>query len=276
MALAAALKCRAKVGIAPWQPICPIELALGEGLDVRFVDIPSLEGMYWKRSDPIILLGAERPRGRQLFTCAHELGHHYFGHGTRIHEVLDDRALDQYEDENEYMANVFGAFLLMPKSAVERAFAVREEAPNRASAARMFAIACSLGVGYRTLVTHLKLSLNMISSARAKELLRQTPKTIRTSILKDSAESDLVVVDACWDSVRAVDLQVGDFAVLPRGTRLEGSIGNVVSAHNEVALRTVQPGIGRLVRDGWTTYLRVSRRSYVGRALFRHLEEPDD
>jgi len=71
--------------------ICVYDVAQSLGIEVRFVGIPSLEGMYWKKSPATILLGAERPAGRQSFTCAHELGHHIFNHGNKIDGVLMGR-----------------------------------------------------------------------------------------------------------------------------------------------------------------------------------------
>src|SRR4051794_12498608 len=43
--------------------------------EVRFVDIPSLEELYWK-DERKILVSSHRPAGRQAFNCAHGLGHH--------------------------------------------------------------------------------------------------------------------------------------------------------------------------------------------------------
>jgi hypothetical protein len=41
---------------------------------------------------------------------------------------------------------------------------------------------------------------------------------------------------------------------------------------------SVQPGHGRLVdgESGWASFVRVSRRSFVGRSIYRHLEEVAD
>ncbi len=275
-AVAAALHFRAISGSAPWQAVCPIELAHSAGIEVRFVDIPSLEGMYWKRSNPVILLGAERPPGRQAFTCAHELGHHHFQHGTKIDEVLDGGERLDMRDQDEYVAEVFAGFLLMSKSAVDRAFAVRGIAPHNATTEQVFTVANSLGVGYRALIRHLQLSLQSISSSRAKELLRETPKAIRTAILAASADSDLVVVDEHWDPNRAIDLQVGDFAVLSAGATVEGAVAAANPEDYRVVIRAVRPGIARAAHGNWAAFLRVSRRRFVGRAAFRHLEDPDD
>ena len=101
--------------VAPNVPICPFNLAEAMGFDVRFVDIPSLEGMYLA-DDLTILIGSLRPEGRKNFTCAHEIGHHILGHGTAIDEILN--ALPDKTIEQE--ADFFAAMLLMPLSAVRK------------------------------------------------------------------------------------------------------------------------------------------------------------
>ena len=80
----AAMHLRSQTQRAANVPLCPFDLAGEIGIEVRFVDIPSLEAMYVDDGTPKILIGADRPAGRQRFGCAHELGHHAFGHGTHV------------------------------------------------------------------------------------------------------------------------------------------------------------------------------------------------
>ena len=66
---------------------------------------------------------------------------------------------------------------------------------------------------------------------------------------------------------------------LPAGGRVEGTcIEAAPDLAGRVAVRGVTPGIGRLILDrtGWSAFVRVSRRDYVGRNKYRHLEEIDD
>ena len=85
MAAMVALRTRNKAGATLGQAICVYDLAEHLGIEVRFLDIPSMEGFYSKNPGPLILLSTLRPAGRRVFTCAHELGHHVLGHGTRRH-----------------------------------------------------------------------------------------------------------------------------------------------------------------------------------------------
>src|SRR5207249_1380848 len=172
------------------------------GIETRFVDIPSLEGMYWKKAEPVILVAAERPPGRQAFTCAHELGHHAFGHGNKIDQVLEQSSL---KDPEEYLADVFAGFLLMPKTAVLHAFSVRGFDPRTASPTDLFVTAGWLGVGYGTLARHLQSGLGLISARQRTELLKVQPKAIKRTLLGHDIAADVIVVDDAWKACRAID-----------------------------------------------------------------------
>ena len=56
--------------------------------------------------------------GRQAFTCAHELGHAFFNHGTRA-DLISDFERDRSDDPEEIIADAFAGHLLMPPHAVE-------------------------------------------------------------------------------------------------------------------------------------------------------------
>ena len=86
-ALKAAEQLRKKLNINSLSIIDPVDIALKMGCSVRYENIESLEGMYAKEPSPTIIIGSYRPNGRKVFTCAHELGHHYFNHGTKIDQL---------------------------------------------------------------------------------------------------------------------------------------------------------------------------------------------
>ena len=83
-ALRAAIRQRRDAGIGPDQPLSIIDFADRPGeLEVWFVNEPRLEGLYEHGNPSRILISSHRTPGRQALTCAHEFGHHAFGHGTR-------------------------------------------------------------------------------------------------------------------------------------------------------------------------------------------------
>lgn len=271
-----ALHVRRSAHISLYTPVCTYDLAQTLGLEVLFVDAPSVEGLYSAKPKPVILISSRRPAGRQNFTGAHELGHHTYGHGAQLDELIDETRNSNSPEETQ--ANLFAALLLMPKSAVERAFTIRSWRAESCTPEQVYTTAGWLGVGYTTLVWHMSATLRLINQVHRDALLRVSLKQIRSRILGSSAGENLVVVDAKWEA-RAVDLQVGDLALLPPGTICEGKRIQMVQSNSRgVLYQAVTPGLGRFWNPstGWATYLRISREDYVGRSIYRHEPESED
>jgi hypothetical protein len=283
-ALRAAIRTRIQLDVPPTEALCVYDAAERLGIEVRFVDIPSMEGMYVRNfgstSQPIVLVSALRPAGRQASTTAHEIGHHAFGHGTRIDEYVagaDEQREGETLDFEEMIANMFAGFFLMPKAAVELGFAARGCAPATATPRQVFAVAGWLGVGYGTLIHHMRSSLGMLSFGEAKRLLSIQPKRIRQEILGTSTMSDCFLVDHAWAG-RPLGLQVGDAALVSSGVEIERSclsLGRITPEGLRV-VEAVATGLGRLVDSTWATFVRVRPRGFVGRSIFRHLESAED
>ena len=162
-AMQAATATRAKANLDQARPICIYGLCETLGIVVRFNNI-NMEGMYQRGIPPRIHLSARRPLPRRAFNCAHELGHHVFGHGSSIDELRDDAKEHPWEDPKEFLADTFAGFILMPIIGLRRAFSVRGWSPQTATPAQVFAISCEFGgVGYATLLTHLSAGVHMLS-----------------------------------------------------------------------------------------------------------------
>lgn len=276
-ALTAALKLRQKHKIELWEPISIYDLAQDMGIEVTFLDVPSLEEIYLKTIPRRIMVSSLRPSGRQAFNCAHGVGHSIFNHGNKIHELAEKLQNAKQFDPEEFLADTFAGFLLMPKVCVSRGFADRGLDPKSSEPADFYAIACWLGVGYSTLIDHMVLSLRMLPPTRGESLKKLTPKQIRSSILGYEITEDLIIVDSHWGA-RAIDLQVGDLILLPAGTESEGQCMTFHKSHPQgVIIQAIAPGIGRVFHwnNRWAGYVRVAKRDFVGRACFRHLEDPD-
>jgi hypothetical protein len=278
IALDAALSVRHSLNIKISEPICVYDAADRLGIEVRFIDIPSLEAMYQRTPDPIILISSLRSMGRQTFSCAHEIGHHIFDHGVRVDEMQNKSLKQSPKTPEERLADLFAGFLLMPKFTVTRAFIARGWNVQLCTPLQVYTVAGWLGVGYTTLISHLQLSLNLITPSHAAELLKFTPKSIRVTLLGRNSGEGLTIVDEHW-SGRAIDIQKDDLILLPNGINSEGKCIELLNADEKISLyRAVAPGHGRFLDPNttWAAYVRVSRRSYVGRSIFRHLEDPDD
>ena len=267
---------RAAARAKPWQAIDVFDLTQSLGVEVRFANIASMEGMYLRHELPTILIASERPAGRQRFTCAHELGHHVFGDGSRVDELFEATTERQPRSHEELRADMFAGLLLMPKTAVQRGFAVRGLKLSTVSATDVFRVSCWLGVGYTTLLKHLKYALHIIPEERFQELMRHSPKSIRQSVLDSLETGDLVIADEHWDS-RPIDLKVGDPLLVPTGTSMEGhACARNADLQCGSLFAAIAPGIARVETPSWAAFVRVSRNGYEGRSVFRHLEEIDD
>jgi hypothetical protein len=272
-----ALRIRQQYGIGADQPCCVYDLAEKMGVEVRFADLPSAEGVY-SPIKPVAVVSSLRPPGRQAFTCAHELGHHAYGHGEQFDELVEDRRERRRHDPKEFEADCFASALLMPKTAVLKGLALRAWNPKNASAAQVYALASWLGVGYVTLIGNMQWGMNLIDRPRADTLSKIKAPEIRKTILGHECKDHLIVVDQAWTG-RPVDAQAGDALTLPKGVVIEGGVlESVESNEARIIARAVRPGIGRLrTRDSeWAQFIRVSRKQFTGLARFRHLEEVED
>jgi Zn-dependent peptidase ImmA (M78 family) len=273
----ASIKARIDAGADLKSPICVYGLCEKFGVTVRFNDI-NMEGMYDRNPKPRIHISALRPLARRNFTCAHELGHHIFGHGSTIDELRDDLINSTNRPPNEVLADTFAAFMLMPTLGLKEAFSRRGLDPNNASALDMYAIACNFGVGQSTLVNHLAFSLKFISPVKRAALGQITPKMIRTELLSENVSAHLIVADQHWNA-RTLDAEESSLLLLPTNVVADTSI---LMPLRELAsgklFRTVRTGITRVVIPGtnWATYVRVARKQYVGLASYRHLEDSID
>jgi len=273
----ASIAARTKARVDLKSPTCIYGLCEAHSVTVRFNDI-NMEGMYDREPKPRIHVSALRPLARRAFTCAHELGHHVFGHGSTIDELRDDQSKNAARPPNEVLADSFAAFVLMPTLGLREAFTRRNLNPNTASALDIYAIACNFGVGQATLVNHLAFAIGMINPVHRASLGRITPKMIRTQLLDETVPEQLIVADQYWNSP-TLDAEEGALLLLPGGVVADTAILMPV---RELAagrlFRTMRPGITRVAIPGtpWATYVRIARQQYVGLARYRHLEDSID
>jgi Zn-dependent peptidase ImmA (M78 family) len=275
-AMQAAVATRTKAKLDQHSPVCIYALCETLGVAVRFNNI-NMEGMYQRAAPARIHLSARRPLPRRAYNCAHELGHHIFGHGSSIDELREDAKEHPWEDPKEFLADTFAGFTLMPIMGLRRGFAVRGWAPETATPIQMFRIACDFGVGYGTLLTHLSVGVNMISRARVGALQRATPKTLRAEILGALAPEALIVADRHRAGM-AIDVEVKMLLLLPPGTEVTGrSLIFERDLPSGRLFRAIRPGIVQASAEaGWAAFVRIAPEAYVGLAQYRHLEEDPD
>lgn len=278
LALRRAIEIRKRLGIPTDHAVCAVDVASQLDLEVWYKPLPSLAGMYSGGSDPTIIIGSDRPAGYQASTCAHEIGHHVFGHGTKVDEYVEGAGRGRAQDPDETLANLFGGHMLMPHAAVARVFALRGWSIASPAPEQVFIAAGHLGVGYQTLVHHLRWTIRSIAGPVFDHLLGIQAKSIRQSLAGRPTPENLFVVDRHW-SDRPVDLVVGDLAFLPADSRIEGNaVKTVDRSADRVTIRAMRRGLARAedARADWSSFIRVMPKCYDGAAVHRHLEDPDE
>jgi hypothetical protein len=242
---------------------------------VRFQEI-SMEGLYLRQDKPEIWLGL-RPLVRRVFNCAHELGHHVFGHGSTLDELKADGEEDRTFKPDEFLVNAFAGYLLMPRLAVVNAFRLRGWKAEDAIPEQFFVVSCSLGVGYETLSNHAAYSLELIGETAFQTLRRIGLPTIRREMLGEHAPERLQVIDT-HHALPTVDTEVGTVILLPTATTAENE--NLIfetETQRGVLFQAVKPGITRVfVPDGrWAVLIRIMRDKYHGLGRYRHFPRED-
>src|ERR1039458_1108796 len=142
-----ALRIRQKAHIAPHEPCNAFDLADGLGVEVRFAKLPSAEGVY-SPGKPVIIISSLRPARRQAFTCAHELGHHVYGHGEQFDELVEERGKSRRFDAKEFEADCFASALLMPRTAVFKGLGARGWNPKSLDRKSTRLNSSHLGISY--------------------------------------------------------------------------------------------------------------------------------
>lgn len=270
----AASDVRDRLGLDLIAPVDPYAIANGLGIRVRFLPV-SMEGFYQKGNPRRIMLSALRPLARKAFTCAHEVGHYWFGHGSTIDELKADDRQDS-EIPEEILANAFAAFLLMPTIAMRGAFNRRGWKPAATNPVQILTIASEFGVGYETLLTHLSVTLNDMPHNVRSELGKWTPQRIRKRMLGHDDADGLVILDEKQRS-SSVDLDEGYALAVPAGANVTGTaLTKSQSIEGFDVYDAAARGRATIITDGWQVEARVAPAKFVGAAAYRFLEDTDD
>jgi len=276
MALRKADEIRRHYKFDMYQPINIYDLCLQMDITVRFVEI-NMEGMYFVQSDgscPQILISNKRPMPRRNYTCAHELGHHLFKHGSKIDSLTEARLNSKVYDKDEFLVDTFAGALLMPIVGVLSEFAKRNWNISSATPSQFYIISSVFGTGYQSLIVHCQKN-NILSDLTAKLLLRQTSGKILQSILGSGIDNSHFKIIDSLNVSSVIDIETSNYIILPSTVNIEG---NHLHKFKDLAMGTSyiaeQPGITRVLSaSGDQNYfIRIQNSNYIGLAEYRHLE----
>ncbi len=255
----------------------PILVTERRNCEVRLMSLPSLEGVYSPKPKPVVVLGSQRPAGRRAFTCAHELGHHEFKHGARLDELNDGRH-QRNKDPDEFLADMFAAFLLMSQGSVRRALKDREIQTKSLVPMQIFQLASCFGVGYGSLIDHMTWTLELLTLRQREDLLKIQPKELKAKF-GGSPQSEVIIVDKLWKD-RAVDLEIGDTLVLHEGIVLEDNfrLAYQDTIDGQETFKATAKGYVRAFDESsdWAVNIRVASKHYQGLARYRFLDDPEE
>ena len=271
-----ALEIRQQHQVDKTQPVNPIELAGCLGIQVWLRDAKTYDGAYSAGGPPIIVVSSLRPAGRMSFTCAHEIGHHVFQHGSQVEEVLQTSSSGPPSDE-ELLAHAFAANLLMPRSAVVHGWSVRSLDNAIVTPVDILRLSSWLGVGYATLLTHMSYELRLLKIADLRRLQKGQPAAIKAAISgADGGAQDVLVVDEMW-SGRTIDCRINDFVCLPRNTVVAGEhLVQVGETTHGWVFKASRVGKTTCTNSGWNAGIRIARRGKMGRAIYIYDDEEED
>ena len=215
---------RTQLGLDMFEPINIFDSCNKLGLTVRFVDV-NMEGLYVKQKNglyPTVILSSQRPLPRRCFTCAHELGHHVFGHGLMIDVLSDWQNVSPIKDSNELLVDSFASALLMPYAGIQAEFGKRKWSIRDASPIEFYTICSVFGVGYQTLITNCRAN-RLINKEKAELLLKYKPGMILSSILTKAGleKSYFKIIDDFYKTP-VIDLEVTNYAIFSSDILVEG------------------------------------------------------
>jgi len=267
-----ALKTRKNyLGVPAHLPLCPYALAESMGFDVRFVNIPSFEGMYVANQN-LILISAERPEGRKRFTCAHEIGHHVLKHGTIIDEILECGSNKQEEIE----ADFFASMLLMPQSAVNRTLIQYNKKAEELTHTDIYILSKYFGVSYLSFLTHISSNLKLIPYRRYQHLRNVKLPEIRQSLCGATQNNQVFFIGSWWVE-KAIDMEVGDYIVSDTELAIDGiDIIDKIDDDGRFVYVATSSGITRIHNELWSGFVKVSRKKFTGHYQFKYEEEADE
>jgi Zn-dependent peptidase ImmA (M78 family) len=272
-AMQAAVELRLDHGAGLEEPVSAYSICDKLSVMVRFVDI-NMEGVYIPKEKPRIHVSIYRPLGRRHFTCAHELGHHIFGHGASLDDVREDADAYDGAHPDEFLADAFAGHLLMPVLGIRQAFSRRGIRIDKAVPKDILSVSTEFGVGYEALLTQLAFAFNNITPSHRSELLRSRP-AFRRKLSGGSEATEIFLIDDGF-MASMLDIEVNCLIVAPEGTTATDDILRPVGRNIfGIVFRATRRGTVNLVGPTFSRRLdvRVAPERFIGLAQYRYLED---
>jgi Zn-dependent peptidase ImmA (M78 family) len=204
MGMGAAHKAHQEFGINPAVRVDVFRVLRNVGAYVFFRPLRSIYGAYLPTGTklPGLLINSNLPLSVQRFTAAHEFGHMYLKHKTISLEQSVGFVPEERSglDNDEIVAETFGAFFLMPKPLVVGSMRELGVQPGQISPSAAYLLSLRMGTSYKATVNQLQ-TLKLLRAAQANELREHAPKEIKEELndAKSVGRHDVWLIDESWN-----------------------------------------------------------------------------
>lgn len=115
-----AARLHARLGLSVSNPVDPIGVAVSEGIWLMQTPLEAGVAGYYLRQGAVagICLNSDEPIQRRRFSAAHELGHHFLGHGSVVDRTDGSSSGSTLQEVD---ADVFASAFLMPLAVMNSA-----------------------------------------------------------------------------------------------------------------------------------------------------------
>ena len=204
MAMGAAHKAHREFSVNPAARVDVFGVLRNVGAHVFFRPLRSIYGAYLPTGTalPGLLINSNLPLSVQRYTAAHEFGHLYLRHKTISLEQSVGFVPEERSglDNDEIVAETFGAFFLMPKALVMASMRELGLQPGRISPSAAYLLSLQMGTSYKATVNQLQ-TLKLLRSTQAKDLRKHAPKEIKEELndAKSVGRHDVWLIDESWN-----------------------------------------------------------------------------
>lgn len=173
----------------------PFRIAASEGIPVLLRPLKKLLGAFLREEAPGILVNVERSAGLIHMTCAHELGHFFFGHQNTADMNLD---YGPNATQQELEADWFAYQLLVPRLLLAQLLKRKQwSLASLRSPVTLYQLSLRLGISYTAAAWSLYRN-SLIDYSSASSLIQIAPADIKRSLIGDQladAKKDIWVLD---------------------------------------------------------------------------------
>lgn len=203
LAMGAAHRAHRDFGIDPRSRVDVFSALRQAGAYVFFRPLKSMYGAYLPSKDSLpVLINSNLPLSTQRYTAAHELGHVFLKHKTVSLDMEEGFVPEQRSgvDEDEIVAEAFGAFFLMPKPLVVNSIKELDLNLLGLRPRDVYLLALRMGTSFQATINQLQ-TLKIIQRPQAEKLRDLTLKQIKQDLNDDEVlgRHDIWVLDEHWN-----------------------------------------------------------------------------